>query len=474
MIDMLHINYKNTQYKNTGYHYLFNQGDSLLPYSPKHFKIMKKLLSLLLIASFLIVFDSCQKADVLIEEDLITQEQLETRKKLREAALVVTNMTKNKNLNKLVFNEVNQKRNGLYRVGFLDLFSSEQTKSVSKVRNEQLNFLSEFENSAIKLYDKDNLKSGDVEIDPNSSVEELITFLKDNNINMYWPYSQNWDGNEIPTITYQPFDNDEENEGFIFRSSELKSASTDIYEKVLVDDDYAWNKPTIIIDVDGNVTGLEPGSGSGGNSSASTTSVNDGNFDVNKIFICRVKTNGKNFRGLFGGENYITFYRAGEELTNNDRPVVGQTFKIDRWAGRKGRYRTINQVWDYNWKPGELEQWIGVKLHRVEADVKTKFSGDINLSLTKERSVATKKDYIEAKQGTKTGLTTKLFAWEVEISRKDMMGKDAIFERKQFFNENWRDADRHGTEGGICVRLAGSPSGRGGIYFTLDVDSYNY
>jgi len=187
-------------------------------------------------------------------------------------------------------------------------------------------------------------------------------------------------------------------------------------------------------------------------------------------YIHQIRTNGKNFRGLFGGENQIMFYRAGEELVSTTLPEHGQVLAIDRWAGRKGVWRTKDQVWDYNWKLGEIQQWLGVKLLRVKRNVKTTFGGEIFLSVNAKGDVKTKSPSMSG------GFTIKPFSWKVDISYSDLMGKDAILDRQQFFHENWTNADRHGIQDGLCVRLAGDPGPRtrGGVFFTMDVQSYNY
>ncbi len=434
---------------------------------------MKKIITgIAVILLMALAFTACQKDNTgpenKITDTQLTPQQISKRKNLKETAIILARMVNDKKINKEIFDQIRLNKRGFHRVIFSKLMKENTFKS--EPNND---FRAVFIQEAKKVLGKTGLKSDDENSDTIMTVNELITYLEQNNINVYWPYSQNWNGTEIPTVTYQPFDNFDENEGFVSSGgSQFKSTEADNLKTVKVDDDYAWQHPTLIVDTSSNAyLYYKEDTASTGSGSSTTNSGNDGNYDVNKVFIHQIRTNGKNFRGLFGGENQIMFYRAGEELVNTTLPEHGQVLAIDRWAGRKGVWRTKDQVWDYNWKPGEIQQWIGVKLLRVKRESKTTFSGDISLKVNSSNTVATKSSSTSG-----GGFGIKLFGWQVEISYKDLMGKDATWDRKQFFYENWSDADGYGMQDGLCVRLAGDPGPhtRGGVFFTMSVKSYNY
>lgn len=79
--------------------------------------------------------------------------------------------------------------------------------------------------------------SGDEEpADVSKQVEEYIQYLSESNIQIYWPYSENWDGETLPTITYDPGTNTSSNQGW-----RLKKSSTGeiVCEEVIVDENMA-------------------------------------------------------------------------------------------------------------------------------------------------------------------------------------------------------------------------------------------
>jgi hypothetical protein len=67
-------------------------------------------------------------------------------------------------------------------------------------------------------------------------VEEYIQYLSESNIQIYWPYSENWDGETLPIITYDPGTNTSSNQGW-----RLKKSGTGeiVCEEVIVDENMA-------------------------------------------------------------------------------------------------------------------------------------------------------------------------------------------------------------------------------------------
>lgn len=59
-------------------------------------------------------------------------------------------------------------------------------------------------------------------------------------VQIYWPYSENWDGKQMPVITYDPGDGVTENEGFL-----LLADGT--VKKVLVDEQMACERPVWVV-----------------------------------------------------------------------------------------------------------------------------------------------------------------------------------------------------------------------------------
>lgn len=71
------------------------------------------------------------------------------------------------------------------------------------------------------------------------SETDLFEYLADNDIQIYWPYSENWDGETLPVITFAP-ENEDQDWNWAY--------TQDGKEKVYVDEEYAKNHPVWVID----------------------------------------------------------------------------------------------------------------------------------------------------------------------------------------------------------------------------------
>jgi hypothetical protein len=79
-------------------------------------------------------------------------------------------------------------------------------------------------------------KSGDGMPDPEKWLDEL----KLSDIQIYWPYSENWDGKTLPIITFNPEDDSEVNVGY-----KLKADGG--VEEVMVDEQMAMENPVWVV-----------------------------------------------------------------------------------------------------------------------------------------------------------------------------------------------------------------------------------
>lgn len=103
------------------------------------------------------------------------------------------------------------------------------------------------------------------------SAEEFIEALESSDIQIYWPFSENWDGETYPIITFDPSDGSETNIGYRIKS--LNGDDREV-EEVIVDEKTAIQNPVWVINrnSDAEFTSLEmlrrqdPDWGSGGGS----------------------------------------------------------------------------------------------------------------------------------------------------------------------------------------------------------------
>ncbi len=335
---------------------------------------------------------------------------------------------------------------------------------------------------------------------------DLKERLVSESMEIYWPYWQNWDGKTIPTVTFDPMNPDQEaNVGYLWHNKE--------FQEVQVDDNYAFENPVWVVKkhrtltdeyqsknkfnpyVDdfitfGNANFLvspcdilksinlipEDGCGGGGGTGGGTPTTPpqpDPSKRYNKLFVKHIKMN-KNFRGLFGGPNDISFIFAGDgvieaSLGDKDATVTkGASIRlvtVSRWMAKKKKWGWYNVVLEQNWDPSEVSPVFGVVGHQLK-DGGIKFEGEVGTNSGVEWN---KKD--------KNWKPT----WEVGIEFKVKFKQDYEdkamsvyeYERSQFFLENWRDADEQGMHDGRAIRIAGSGAKRKTVWYTMDVKSYN-
>ena len=101
--------------------------------------------------------------------------------------------------------------------------------------------------------------------------EVFLEALMDSDIQIYWPYSEAWDGKSMPIITFDPEDGTEMNEGY--RLTRTDGGSLEV-ETVMVDEKMALTEPVWVVNrnTDAGHMSLEmlrktqPGWGEGGGS----------------------------------------------------------------------------------------------------------------------------------------------------------------------------------------------------------------
>ena len=77
-----------------------------------------------------------------------------------------------------------------------------------------------------------------------ASAEEFLAELESSDIQIYWPFSEDWDGKTLPVITFDPCDGSETNIGY--RVSEGQDGER-IVEEVVVDEQMASEHPVWVI-----------------------------------------------------------------------------------------------------------------------------------------------------------------------------------------------------------------------------------
>lgn len=71
-------------------------------------------------------------------------------------------------------------------------------------------------------------------------VNAYLRALTGSGMQIYWPYSEDWDGRALPVITFDPGDGSERNEGYVLRADRR-------VERVIVDEEMARTRPVWVV-----------------------------------------------------------------------------------------------------------------------------------------------------------------------------------------------------------------------------------
>ena len=91
-----------------------------------------------------------------------------------------------------------------------------------------------------QVYGSAATRSSSATVDPDKFLNELMS----SDIQIYWPFSEGWDGEHFPIITYDPEDGSEKNIGYRLVLNDDGSRSA---EQVIVDEEMAMAEPVWVI-----------------------------------------------------------------------------------------------------------------------------------------------------------------------------------------------------------------------------------
>ncbi len=149
---------------------------------------------------------------------------------------------------------------------------------------------------------------------------EWLDKLAESDVQIYWPFSESWDGEELPVITFDPEDDSQVNIGYRITED---SEGFRCIEEVLVDEDVAKEIPVWVVNrnTDAGYTTLEmlrredPDWGEGGGSIIVGPGVNKGSKDTKssgtvRSLILKDFTMNRNYDSWFAGASEF-FVKVG-------------------------------------------------------------------------------------------------------------------------------------------------------------------
>ncbi len=345
---------------------------------------MKKIITgIAVILLMVLAFTACQKDNTgpenKITDTQLTPQQVQLKKGMQQAAIVIAQIAKNKDIQKEVQNLINR---GMYNddyIKFKDLF---YPQSNPKLKSTSTTLFARAFKKVVNSGNYEHLKSSDV--------SDLEKFLVDNNLVLYVPYpvSDYPENMRTPTATYNPLDNDSVSTGYVI--SDFKSTNS-IETVSKVDESYSEEHPVYIITP--NLADADPGSGSSGSGSGSGSTVTE--VKVGEIY-CKGYIG-----GLFSGGLDLRILRSkANPIDINNGKVTGSFVdaipfylkrKYVRYAKHgweKGWY-TVNTAWNTNWKPEDTQLAMVVYAKETNKKITITATGKVKIGSSEYGYTAT-------------------------------------------------------------------------------------
>lgn len=363
----------------------------------------------------------------------LTPEQTELRSKLKDTALLL----------KQVVAQPDARRELRYAIRYYrDEQNTDERVSFSSLLDEEAEYKTTWRKQ--KVADAGSSTFADAfrkavlrkRKETSSSSFDLEEFLNQEGVEIYFPYSENWEDKDvIPTLTYDPIDNEDINEGWKpalpakAKTADMPTlASVETWNGVTVDDEYAFTNPTFIV--------LPPEDDGGGGTSGGS----DGDGKVceaptcaNRVFIGWSRLT-RQFDGIFAGRSEIRWVSADlVRLTADNLPELKPSrvaYDFSRADIRNKRWKKLYSQFDSDWEREELSK----ELYIYEADG----NGLISIKLGIQVDL---------------GKVKPNFSLDYQVSKKRETLLRTYYKRSVFMAENEEDFG-NGLRDGFAVRYA--------------------
>ena len=196
-------------------------------------------------------------------------------------------------------------------------------------------------------------------ISSSKSGSNLESFILSENVQIYWPYSEEWDGISEPVITFDPIEDADENIGYKRRVNDDGLIDYDI---VMVNDDYAFENPVWIINFcEMEETEIQK---------KQNISSKKGYSSKHQLSIGSVRSI-VHYDNIFSGGDEYKFCIIGGKIKSMDSAEAYdmiQTIVIPRKYIRRGDWLEFNYELDDDWRVDSLDVELGRKFGLIEYD----------------------------------------------------------------------------------------------------------
>lgn len=291
-------------------------------------------------------------------------------------------------------------------------------------------------------------------------------------LRIYWPYHEIIDSikNNTITITFNPLISEDENMGY--RLIKINEEWI-LKDTVLVNDDFAFLNPVLIIDFPDLLDSTDLNSRKYSkieNSNLSiipnccSTITLSGINHVNKVYVNLIRIS-NNFRGLFGGDNKITFHFSDENVsTSNPNSKNSAPIYISRYQGRKSHWVAKATLFDQNWSNEQISKFIVVETDDSSKSTELKLTGTVKIAA----KVKVDKNGVALELGPEASIGAEL------TIKRDSEFRKFEYNRRQFFFENWQNAESRGIHPSDKNAIRSQEFRRGTLFYTFGVVAYNY
>ena len=227
-----------------------------------------------------------------------------------------------------------------------------------------------------------NVKSASLASDP----DEYLRALMESDIQIYWPFSEEWDGTSMPVITFDPEDGSDVNIGYrlFYDDDGFRRV-----EEVLVDEDMADEVPVWVVNrnSDAGFTTLEllrredPQWGEGGGNIVvkPVNSPSTKSSEKYKALILRDFTMNRNFDSWFAGASeffvrigYLEDFTAMTEAEMRLYDPMITDFMIVVKRSQMGIPQNFNAILMSDWS--EEAEWCAFQITEDDGGTKTEWS----------------------------------------------------------------------------------------------------
>ena len=187
--------------------------------------------------------------------------------------------------------------------------------------------------------------------------EDMLKELTNSDFIIYWPYSEDWDGEELPTLVAAP-DNEDATEAIGVKI--IQGGGEVSYEDVLVDEDYMMQHPVWVVDTKAenpNVVYITPSNGENEISRAPRNITRAGTDTIHVWRLQKMQVTHQ-YDGPFKGGPDFEIHIAYPTMNGSVNTPTIHKIDFSRKDVKKKRWKELNLVLNSDWTKYQIDNGI--------------------------------------------------------------------------------------------------------------------